>query len=212
MQIFDQSSETVSLEESDAVSKISFFSEPAVSATENLSVSDVSEETGGSSSSEIAFFDGPIATATTNPVSETKEETDLVSFEQPAAAEASDMEVIVDMTEESAQSVPENAMEESTHFFNTAPTEMVDEESAMTTVPEKNDIYAPIIKAIAEYDSILAGHARIADAKDAEIAEHNARVAELKAAAKKALEERKAIETEISKVKQMKELFSAQLV
>jgi len=85
------------------------------------------------------------------------------------------------------------------------------EEVIAASVPEKNDIYAPVKNAIAEYDAILESHTKIAEAKDAEISDYNDQVATAKAAAKKALEERKNLETEMDKVRQMKELFSAQL-
>lgn len=97
--------------------------------------------------------------------------------------------------------------EEKVHFFD-APEGV---SPAVVAVPEKDDIYAPLRKAIAEYDTILASHIQIAEAKDVEITEYNARAAEAKASAKKALEERKALETEMDRVKQIKELFTAQL-
>lgn len=78
-------------------------------------------------------------------------------------------------------------------------------------VLEKNDIYAPLRTAIAEYDAILTTHAQIAATKDQEIADYNNQVAVAKAAAKKALDERKALESEMDRVKQMKELFALQL-
>lgn len=111
------------------------------------------------------------------------------------------------------ESIQENIKEEETSLFGMISTEAIQEEpiTSIIPLPEKNDIYAPLKKAIAEYDIILTTHAQIAEAKDSEITEYNNQVAVAKAAAKKALEERKALEIEMDRVKQMKELFSAQL-
>lgn len=66
-------------------------------------------------------------------------------------------------------------------------------------------------RAIIEYDAILIARTQISDAIDNKITEHNARIAEEKAAAKKALEERKAIETGTEQIKQMRDTLVAQI-
>lgn|GEM_PF-6413105 len=76
---------------------------------------------------------------------------------------------------------------------------------------ESYDIFAPVRKAIAEYDGYIAERTKLADIKSQEIEEQNARIAEAKAAAKTALDERKKIEAEIDRARQMQGVFTAQL-
>lgn len=185
--------------------EISFFSEPAASGTESMVTADAEVST----PSEIAFFDGPAIASDEAVISEPVAETEsaVLFIEEPAVAEVSAPLLL----EEAAVPAQEEKMELSA-LLTSMETEKEPEIIAETAiVPEKNDIYAPLRKALAEYDSILAAHTQIAEAKDAEIADYNNQVAIAKAAAKKALEERKALETEMDRVRQMKDLFSAQL-
>ncbi len=188
VQLFDSSKQEATPE-----AEISFFSEPVVSTTTE-------------SSPEISFFSEPVGTEVEPIVSlvEKAAETESsVILMEDAPVEATE-EIIAPVVEDT----PVEAVQE-VQFF--APAEIVAEPVTTVVVPEKNDIYAPLKKAIAEYDAILAAHMQIAASKDAEITDYNNQVAAAKAAAKKALEERKALETEMDRVKQMKELFSAQL-
>jgi len=206
VQLFDAAPEVVtSVQEINSIPEVSFFSEPAAAV---MNTTEANETT-----SEVTFFTEPIEDVHGDIVVVATEEADVegskvVSFAEESVAEVpeeSAMGMVADEISEPLQK-DMNILE----AVAVAPTETVVE---MTTnsVLEKNDIYAPVRKAIAEYDEILVSHVKIAEAKDAEIAEYNNRVAEAKAAAKKALEERKALETEMMRVKQMKELFSAQL-
>ncbi|MDD5377283.1 MAG: hypothetical protein PHH16_04160 [Candidatus Gracilibacteria bacterium] len=205
VQLFDVApTETADTQET-VSSEISFFSEPTVvSPTET-------EETKASSSPEIAFFDGPVM-ETVAPAEPNSGTDDIVSFMEEPAATATSRETSPELAEVQ-EPIQENVKEEENSLFGTVSVEAIQEEPVVSIapLPEKNDIYAPLKKAIAEYDTILMAHTRIAEAKDSEIAEYNNQVAVAKAAAKKALEERKALETEMDRVKQMKELFSAQL-
>ncbi len=172
-QIFDPLPEI-----SNAPAEISFFSD----ATPTSEISDTTDiQTEQSSSSELAFFDGPnIVVEPLNIVEEVEEEAIITEA--------------VEIPEEiiSAPVVIPNAIKNS-------------------VVPEKNDIYAPVRRAITEYDDILLKHTQIAATIDAQIAEYNEQVATAKALAKKTLDERKALETEMDRVRQMKELFTAQI-
>ncbi len=196
VQLFDSPTQEATPE-----AEISFFSEPAVSTT-------------AESSPEISFFSEPVGTEVEPTVSldekatETESSVILMDDTPVEATEEIIAPVVEDAPVEAVQEVPVEAVQE-VQFF--APAEIVTEPVASVVVPEKNDIYAPLKKAIAEYDTILAAHMQIAASKDAEITDYNNQVAAAKAAAKKALEERKALETEMDRVKQMKELFSAQL-
>jgi hypothetical protein len=204
VQLFDAAPAEAADTQETASTGISFFSEPT--ATSSVEA----EETKISSSPEIAFFDGPVMEASVT--AETGTGTDgLVSFmEEPTPMVSEETSTA---SAEAPESIQENVKKEETSLFGMVSAEAVQEEpiASITPLPEKNDIYAPLKKAIAEYDTILATHAQIAEAKDTEIAEYNNQVAVAKAAAKKALEERKALETEMDRVRQMKELFSAQL-
>lgn len=189
-----------------SVSEISFFSEP-------LQVATIEED----SSTGIAFFE-PSTTTLLASDSEEKTESESVAFFMETPSE---VQVISDSAIESVKNVQE---ETSVSLFDNVLAESPKEPEiiAIVATPEKNDIYAPIRKAISEYDTILLAHAQIAEAKDVEIVDYNAQIAEAKRiakqtidkaqeSAKKALSERKALEVEIDRVKQMKELFSAQL-
>ncbi|EKD29939.1 MAG: hypothetical protein ACD_78C00206G0003 [uncultured bacterium (gcode 4)] len=102
--------------------------------------------------------------------------------------------------------------------------EIVSEDYTQSTSAstETYDIFAPVRKAIAEYSEYIADRTKLADVKDQEIvecnariaqetSERNARIAAEKAAAKAALDERKKIEAEIDRAKQMQAVFTAQL-
>lgn len=170
---------------SNAPNDISFFWD----TTSTWSISDTTIiETEEESSSKLAFFDEP--NMDVEPVNIVVEPLNLVeeTEEEAIIAEAVDIPEEVIVAPVAVANVTKN-----------------------TVVPEKNDIYAPVRKAIAEYDDILLKHTQIAAAKDAQIAEYNDQVATAKALAKKTLDERKALETEMDRVRQMKELFTAQL-
>lgn len=199
VQLFDTTPEAVS------VSEISFFSEPAMPIAES---SGIVGEVAESSSSEIAFFDGPVATAEASSEMESASDSAISFMEEPILESSGENTVTTLVEEPEAGSAQNSIEEEKAQFFGITSTETVQEP---VSAQEKNDIYAPLRKAIAEYDAILVGHTRIAESKDAEIADYNNQVAVAKAAAKKALEERKSLDAEMDRVKQMKELFSAQL-
>ena len=210
VQLFD----TV-MTEAEPTAEISFFSEPVVTpevvstevsfAPESpLSPLDTLEEEGAShvdeSSAEISFFSEPIIV----PETETQTESVVATDNIFTLADETSAEVL-DVTPETSGAVNNIS-------FDVVMEEISKPEIVETIVLlDKSDIYTPLKKAIAEYDTILALHAKIAEAKDVEITDFNNQVALAKAGAKKALEERKALETEMDKVKQMRELFTAQL-
>ena len=93
------------------------------------------------------------------------------------------------------------------------PVETIQEmEKKLVPSIKKNDLYAPLEEAIKKYDVYLEDYAKLAKLKDLDIADYNNQIAEAKAGAKKALDERKTLETEITKIQQMKKIFSEQLV
>lgn len=167
-------------------------------------MSDATEEI----SSEISFFSDPEPTneVITSVVSEESNMDTTLSF----VAESDivlDAEEVLESTQASeVTQIIEEAKEEVAPVVDFSFTP----ELAIST-HEKSDIYAPVREAIAQYDAILLAHTKIAESKDKEISDWNARVVEAKAAAKKALEERKAIETEMSQVRDMRSIFAAQL-
>lgn len=188
-------------------SEVSFFDTTPVSASESMEITPTPEV---SLSPEIAFFDGPVATPESITFVETVTVPDsAISFAgEPVVESFEESMVTAPVATEVVESVQEVVIEEPTVMFMSTPAEVPQTPAA---IPEKNDILAPIHRAIAEYDTILVAHTRIAESKDMEIAEYNNQVAVAKAAAKKTLEERKVLETEMDRVRQMKELFSAQL-
>lgn len=101
-------------------------------------------------------------------------------------------------------------------------TEDYSQGDASVASTETYDIFAPVRKAIAEYSEYIADRTKLAGIKDQEIvecnariaketAERNARIAAEKATAKATLDERKKIEAEIDRAKQMQAVFTAQL-
>lgn len=189
-----------------STSEISFFSEPAASVGgEEGSV--VTGEVVESPLPEIAFFDEPIGDIETIASISEMETDGLVLFTEDSAAEIFEEGVTLTATEEITEPIQEEV-----NVFNLTPIEKIEEMAIIpASVSEENDIYAPMRKAIAEYDTILGSLAQIADAKDAEIVEHNARAAEAKSQAKKALDDRKVIGTKMSGVEQMKSVLFAQI-
>lgn len=136
------------------------------------------------SNKEISFF-----SETPAPVNEVPETTEDVVITEP--------EVIAEDVQEEVSEVSEVITEDSTQSTSSS--------------AETYDILAPVRKAIAEYDHYIADRTKIADIKSREIDEQNVRIAEAKAAAKAALDERKKIEAEIDRARQMQGVFTAQL-
>lgn len=138
---------------------------------------------------EISFFSEVPAQAT-EPVNEIGESTEDVVATEP--------EAIIENTQVETSEVSEVITEDYSHGGASASTETY-------------DIFAPVHKAIAEYSEYIADRMKLADIKSREIDEQNVRIAEAKAAAKAALDERKKIEAEIDRAKQMQAVFTAQL-
>ena len=189
---------------SSPVAEISFFSSTIETAQETPIEIVVENTTTSSSSSDISFFSEP--TSVNELISwdiddTASSEQTLVDMDEGGKTEAIDITeplVVTDMTE-------------SIQVWNIFSESVEVDSFIIPKALHKNDIYDPVRKAIAEYDSILEEHAKISEAIDNRIADRNARIAEEKAAAKKDLDERKTIDTEINKIQQMKDLFSAQL-
>lgn len=102
--------------------------------------------------------------------------------------------------------------------------ETAPEKGIMTTemAAEKNDIYAPMKRAIAEYEKFLSALMEDASKEDNKIEISNAQIAEAKEIAKRAidtakesakvaLENRKRIDTEMKRIGEMKDLLSLQI-
>jgi len=210
VQLFDTTTET----EVTPVVETSISSDSTASVIED---SEVLSEKENIPSSEISFFDSPVVDVEMTTPAVSIEE-DVIELPKEVVATA--------IVEEISEPVQEAVM------FDIAPSVEIEKEQIVSL--EKNDIYAPLRKAINEYDTILASHAQIADIKDKEITEYEAQIIQAKEiekqtieAAKKlakeaidkakisskiALEEREALTAEMDRVNKMKDIFSAQLV
>jgi len=210
VQLFDATPKT----EAVPVAEASIFSDSTTSVVED---SEVLSEKENIPSSEISFFDSPVSdTEITTLVASVEE--DVIELPKEVVTTA----VVEEITEPVQEAV----------ILDIAPSVEITKEQTVSL--EKNDIYAPLRKAINEYDTILASHAQIADVKDREITEYETQIVQAKevekqtieaakklakeaidkakASSKIALEEREALTVEMDRVNQMKGIFSAQLV
>lgn len=161
------------------------------------------------------FDEEPVAeiSATEEMVSTSNKEISFFS-ETPAPADEAPEDEVMETTEDLVATEPEVIVEdaqEETSEVSEAITEDYSQGDASVASTETYDIFAPVRKAIAEYNEYIAERTKIADIKSREIDEQNARIAEAKAAAKAALDERKKIEAEIDRARQMQGVFTAQL-
>lgn len=159
--------------------------------------------------SEVSFFSEPImepvedAVTVTEPVSETAS-AEIEFFTEPTVATPEPVETPTETVSQTDDLI--SFMDESS-----TPVSEAESTSSVEATVSKDDINGPLQNAIKEYNGMLERHMKVAGAKDREIADFNDQVAIAKAGAKKALEERKSLETEMDRIRQMKELFSAQL-
>lgn len=166
---------------------------------------------------EISFFSDMEESASVSEVAtsdtQSMEATDTVSFLEETSISAEPEDAVVMTSEVTEEVAPMVLMEEApteteTVIMDTPVAVVVKEEIIETEVA---DIYAPVHKAIAEYDGLIARLTKKAESKDQEISDRNARIAEEKAAAKKALDERKSIESEMDRINEMRIVFTSQL-
>jgi hypothetical protein len=96
------------------------------------------------------------------------------------------------------------------------------ESTPTTPTLDKNDIYAPMKRAIAEYEEFIGILTKDAEEKDQEIVNYNEEIAEAKriakvaidkaqASVKKALEKRKSLDAEIKRIQEMSSLLAWQI-
>jgi hypothetical protein len=197
-------------------SEISFFSEPLASNPVNL-VEESSKTMEDVSSTKIAFFDEPIVITESSIAPESSlvpeiktESPDLITFSEEVLVRSSQEIIAPIVVEQIFEPVQEEV--KVANIITPVVVEVTKEEIIQGAyVPEENDIYAPMKRAIAEYDTLLIARTQISDAIDNKIAENNARIAEEKAAAKKNLEERKVLETGTNQIKQMRDTLFAQI-
>lgn len=207
VQLFDAAPKTVSNEvETASVPGVSFFSEPTTSAMEAAGITETA--------SEITFFTEPaedVHIEMTPAIIEEEadiEESKVVSFTEESAAEVSEENVIVPMVAEIMEFAP----------------------SKDILVPNKIDFNAYIAERKAELEKFISNNMQLANIKDEEIIAYNAQIAEAKEiekqaieaakkiakqaidtakeSAKNALEERKNIELENDRIKEMAKLLS----
>ncbi|EKD30403.1 MAG: hypothetical protein ACD_78C00066G0002 [uncultured bacterium (gcode 4)] len=209
VQLFDVTPAEVSSSEVGFVPETSFFSEPVSSVVEN---SETTPEPEISSSPEIAFFDESVADniEATIVLEEKTETNNLVSFMEEPIVEASKETPEVSVMEEVIESVQQK---------NTSTLKKIDFSSYLT---EKK----------AELEQFIANNMQIAEVKDTEIVTYNTQIAEAKEmekqaietakkiakraidaakeSAKQALEERKNIELENDRIKEIMGRLSIQ--
>lgn len=199
VQLFDVTPEVVSIQEVTSVPEISFFSEPITSVVESSEI--VSEPV--VSSSEIAFFDEIIVETPVTSILETKTETsNITSFE--VSQETS----IVSVVEEVIESVQKKEV----------------------PLLKKLDFDSYLAEKRAELEQFIANNIQIAEVKDVEMVTYHTQIAEAKEvekqaidtakkiakqtidtakeSAKNTLEERKNIELENDRIKEMMRLLS----
>ncbi len=214
------------VQEANSSSEISFFSEPVVSKV----IEPVNEEltiVEDSSPAKIAFFDEPV-TINTEVISTpevTTESAQLMTFmKEPSSVISSEItHEVTNMT--TVAEIIEPVQEEAkvTDIISPVVVEVMKEEITQGTyVPEKNDIYAPMKRAIAEYEKFLAALMEDAKKEDTEIEAANDRIAEAKEIAKKAidlakesakqaLEKRKILDAEMKRIKEMSDTLVLQI-
>lgn len=205
----------MSASEGGFVPETSFFSEPVSSVVED---SETASEPEVSSSPEIAFFDEPVVdTIEATIVLEEKTETDnLTSFMEEPLAETSSIEV--------SKETPEvSVMEEVIESI----------QQKDTSTLKKIDFNSYLTEKKAELEQFIANNMQIAEVKDTEIVTYNTQIAEAKEmekqaietakritkqaidaakeSAKQALEERKNIELENDRIKEIMGRLSIQV-
>lgn len=168
---------------------------------------DAAPEVTSSPESEVSFFSEPVVAPVEDSVVTTE------SVEEPVSAE---IEFFTESTVAPTAPVEAETVSETDNLISfmdesSTPTPSIETTTLVEDIQSKDDINGPLQNAIKEYNGMLDRHMKIATAKDQEIADFNEQVAIAKAGAKKALEERKSLETEMDRIRQMKELFSAQL-
>lgn len=207
MQLFDTAPETTSSTDEVVTPDIgvSFFSEPASSVTESAETA-----------SEITFFTEPVedvhfgmTTAVTNEEVDT-EESKVVSSVEESVAEVPEESVTMPMAAKIMESAP----------------------SKDVLVPNKMDFNAYIAERKLELEQFISANVQLANIKSEEIIAYDAQVAQAKEiekqaieaakkvakeaidiakeSAKNALEERKNIELENDRIKEMMKLLSVQ--
>ena len=194
VQLFDVTPEVTFTPEIAPVSEVSFFSDPLVSLTESSDIVSVSPV------AEVAFFNAPKFTSDDNKsnILET-----ISEIQAPTEAIAEQPESII-----------------SSEVMDTEVLPVFD--IAQLPVPDKNDIYAPMKRAIAEYENFLTELMKDAEIKDQEIIDYNGQIAEAKkiaklaidkaqASAKEALEKRKNLDAEMKRIQEMSNLLSLQI-
>lgn len=205
----------MSASEGGFVPETSFFSEPVSSVVEDSETASGPEV---SSSPEIAFFDESVAdTIEATIVLEEKTETDnLASFMEEPLAETSSIEV--------SKETPEvSVMEEVIESI----------QQKDTSTLKKIDFNSYLTEKKAELEQFIANNMQIAEVKDTEIVTYNTQIAEAKEmekqaietakriakqaidaakeSAKQALEERKNIELENDRIKEIMGRLSVQV-
>lgn len=222
VQLFDEPVVVTPVQEVNNLSEISFFSEPVISKA----IEPVDEElviVENSSPAEIAFFDEPVIVNTeVTPIPEiTTESAQLITFMNEPSLVISPEITNVATVGEITPLVQEEA--KVSDIIMPVVVEVIKEEIIQSTyVPEKNDIYAPMKRAIAEYEKFLAALMEDAKKEDAEIEAANARIAEAKEIAKKAidlakelakqaLEKRKILDGEMKRIKEMSDTLALQI-
>lgn len=139
-------------------------------------------------------------------VMEVTEEDEVAQEDEAEVIEAT---TVIETIAEELPAIPEVEATPILSFVEVTSSSTGDDMSTSgATAQDPDDI---LKKAIQDLEILRLGHAKLAEAQDSEIELQNARVAEAKNLAKKALEERKKIETEIARVDQMKALFTSQL-
>ncbi len=168
---------------------------------------DAVPEVTSSPESEISFFSEPTVSSVEDVVVATE------PTEEPVSAQ---IEFFTESTVTTPVPVEAEEVSETDNLISfmdesSAPVSEAQSSTPVEATVSKDDINGPLQNAIKEYNGMLERHMKVAGAKDQEIADFNDQVATAKAGAKKALEERKSLETEMDRIRQMKELFSAQL-
>lgn len=153
--------------------------------------------------SEISFFSEEKGT------SEVENSVVFEDSEVESTSENIEITPLESATKEPLVSVQEVNIETLPEITSVAMVEEVAQVSEIRS--EASDIYAPIRTALTEYENMLSGLMKDAQVGDQEVIDCNARVAEAKAEAKKALERRKSLDAGINQVKQMKESLALQL-